>query len=89
MTDVKTDLQTNFSSKSGSASFNATRNGWTLGGGIETMIAPNWSTKVEYLYTDYGSISNSLVLTGPEYSILNSDLHDHVVRAGVNYHFGG
>jgi opacity protein-like surface antigen len=53
------------------------------------MFAANWSTKLEYLYTDYGSVSNSFVSAAPFSTILNSDLHNHVVRAGVNYHFGG
>ena len=36
--------------------------GWTVGGGIESMFAGNWSGKIEYLYVDLGSISNSVVL---------------------------
>jgi outer membrane immunogenic protein len=28
--------------------------GWTLGGGIEAMICPNWSIKAEYLHVDLG-----------------------------------
>ena len=36
--------------------------GWTIGGGIESMFAANWSAKIEYLYMDLGSISNSVVL---------------------------
>jgi outer membrane immunogenic protein len=29
-----------------------TRAGWTLGGGIEAMLTPNWTVKLEYLYVD-------------------------------------
>ena len=35
--------------------------GWTIGGGIETMFASNWSAKIEYLYMDLGSVSNSVL----------------------------
>jgi outer membrane immunogenic protein len=28
--------------------------GWTLGGGIEAMICPDWSIKAEYLHVDLG-----------------------------------
>ena len=43
----------------GSASFSDTRVGWTAGGGLEWMFMPNWSAKVEYLYTDLGTTSLS------------------------------
>ena len=36
--------------------------GWTVGGGIESTFAGNWSGKIEYLYVHLGSISNSVVL---------------------------
>lgn len=29
------------------------RGGWTAGGGVEAMVAPHVSVKVEYLYTDF------------------------------------
>ncbi len=37
-----------------SGSFSDTRVGWTVGGGLEWMFAPNWTAKVEYLYYDLG-----------------------------------
>ena len=88
--NIKTSFQTLSFGVTTPVTLNAMRSGWTAGAGIETMIAPNWSTKLEYLYTDYGNISSGFVPTGPFISTsLSSDLHDHVVRAGVNYHFGG
>jgi outer membrane immunogenic protein len=81
-----------------------TRVGWTVGGGGEWMIAPNWSIKAEYLYVDLGKSSytqNCLNLTicgtgaggvipapGATYG---TDLHNryNVARVGLNYHFGG
>jgi opacity protein-like surface antigen len=40
--------------------FSQTRSGWTLGGGVETALAGNWSAKLEYLYVDLGSTTNPL-----------------------------
>jgi outer membrane immunogenic protein len=62
-----------------------TRTGWTAGGGVEWMFAPNWSAKAEYLYVDLDS--NGATGGGG----WNYGYHFHpeinVVRAGVNYHF--
>src|SRR5262245_40947559 len=32
-----------------------TRSGWTIGGGLEYSFAPNWSAKIEYMFTDFGN----------------------------------
>ncbi len=37
--------------------------GWTLGGGAEWLIAPNWTFKAEYLYYDLGDLSVSGTIT--------------------------
>jgi len=65
--------------------FSNTRTGWTAGGGVEWMFHPNWSAKIEYLYTD---LSGGGATGGWGW---NYGYHRHpqinVVRAGVNYHF--
>jgi outer membrane immunogenic protein len=33
--------------------------GWTLGGGLEAMVAPGWILRAEYRYSDYGTVSNT------------------------------
>jgi len=66
-----------------------TRNGWTAGAGLEWGFAPNWSAKFEYLYMrfDDNKAFNTLGLAdGPRGSV---PLDDNVVRAGINYRFGG
>jgi outer membrane immunogenic protein len=67
------------------------RFGWTIGGGIEAMFAANWSAKIEYLYLDMGSISNSVVMpvaSGiPLGANVTSRVTDNIIRAGINYHF--
>lgn len=65
--------------------------GWTVGGGIEAMFGSNWSAKLEYLYMDLGSISNSVVLPTasgfPLGANVTSRVTDNIFRAGINYHF--
>jgi outer membrane immunogenic protein len=85
----------------GAAAFSATRTGWTVGAGVETMIAGGWSAKLEYLYVDLGSISDTLPIainpafgpaftTGGVASATNtSRVRDNIVRLGLNYRFGG
>jgi len=83
------------------ASISTTRIGWTLGAGVETMIAGGWSAKLEYLYVDLGSVSNTVPIAinpafGPAFinggaaSATNtSRIIDNIVRVGLNYRFGG
>jgi outer membrane immunogenic protein len=72
-----------------SANFNGysnTRTGWTVGGGGEWLFLPNWSAKVEYLYTQLpgGGTQGTFGWTWGTNRITPSY---HTVRAGVNYHF--
>jgi len=65
--------------------FTNTRTGWTAGGGVEWMFAPNWSAKAEYLFADLDS-GGRTTFTGYQWGY-----HYHpqinTVRAGLNYHF--
>jgi high affinity Mn2+ porin len=63
----------------------AERVGWTAGAGIEAPIAPGWTAKLEYLYTQFGDTGVSFPLGGQRF---NSDLSMHEVRWGVNYRPG-
>jgi len=60
-----------------------TQTGWTLGGGIESQIARNWSAKLEYIYVDLGSHRFLATTT----SVTDVKLRDNIVRVGVNYQF--
>ena len=68
---------------SGASTTNA---GWTAGGGLEFALPGNWSVKAEYLHVDLGHF-NCGTSCGPT-ATNNVSMHDNVVRAGVNYHFG-
>jgi outer membrane immunogenic protein len=63
--------------------------GFVIGGGIEAALWGGWTGKVEYLYMDLGSISNTLNIGNaatPASLITNSSVRDHIVRIGANYH---
>jgi outer membrane immunogenic protein len=64
----------------------------TIGGGIETMLAPNWTARVEYLYAKFKDTTPNPVnppVTTPPIPPLFSFHHDlNVVRFAVNYKFG-
>ena len=61
--------------------------GWTLGGGVEYAINNNWTTRLEYRYTDFGKNSFSLAPAfGGSERAKNTF---HTVRLGLTYKFGG
>lgn len=69
--------------------------GYTVGGGIEWMVAPHWSVKAEYLYADLGnhgvftdSLRPPLVAVATS-ATENEKFNANIFRVGVNYHFGG
>src|SRR5258708_5673525 len=61
------------------------RTGWTLGAGAEVALPSNWSARLEYLYTDYGSRSVSFPLGAQRFT---SDLVTQSIRLGFNYRPG-
>jgi outer membrane immunogenic protein len=70
-------------------SSSAFRLGWTLGTGIEVAIANGWTVKAEYLYIDFGTISDLLIGIAPITPIgTRSHVTDNIVRIGFNYGFG-
>ena len=89
---------------SSSGSFSGTRVGWTVGGGLEWMFSPNWTTKLEYLYYDLGSaryatggyasnlvLSNNFNDSGVVSVATSTTTHFNgsIARVGLNYKFNG
>jgi outer membrane immunogenic protein len=76
-------------SVSTAASSTTTRTGWVFGGGAEWAISGPWTAKIEYLFMDLGTVSNSFAGLGP-FTLVNtsSRITDNILRAGVNYRFG-
>jgi outer membrane immunogenic protein len=59
---------------------------WAVGVGVETQIWDRWTGRLEYLYLQSGSISNTLATPGGTLAVTRS-VHDNVIRTGLNYHF--
>lgn len=67
------------------ASASVWRAGWTVGAGVETTFAPNWTAKLEYLHVDLGDAQAFNVVPGVAESV---SFRADIVRAGINYRFG-
>ena len=68
----------------------STKAGWTIGAGIEGAIGGNWTAKLEYLYVDLGTVNNTFAGIAPFAPlVVSTRVTDNIVRAGINYRFGG
>jgi high affinity Mn2+ porin len=61
------------------------RLGWAAGAGVEVPVAPHWTARLEYLFTDYGN-SSTPFFAGAQRIDSNFALQE--LRAGLNYQFG-
>ena len=62
--------------------------GYTIGGGAEVKLGPQWSAKLEYLYVDLGK--NEVWTNNLGFGVFareSLDVAAHIVRVGINYHF--
>jgi outer membrane immunogenic protein len=73
----------------GTLSLDRTLFGWTVGGGVDFGIAPNWSIGAEYRFTRFNNDNNGNALGTLGGTILTLDqrLDTHEVTARLNYHF--
>ena len=60
------------------------RFGWAAGLGIETAIAPSWTVRGEYLWTDFPDATVNFPASGQRVS---SDFSEHQFRLALNYRF--
>ena len=60
----------------------ADRAGWTAGLGVEALLNPNWSIKLEYLYAWFNDTGYTVAIP---VSVQQRDIS--MLRLGVNYHF--
>lgn len=70
-----------------------TRAGGTVGGGLEYMVAPNWTVGAEYLWFDLGKISTTAFLTagtnaGTTFTS-QAKFEGSIARVYLDYKFGG
>jgi outer membrane immunogenic protein len=82
-----TSSNASFCSSVVSESSSSTKSGWTIGGGVETMLSPNWLARVEYRFADFGHVSNRLVQ--PVFDGFHADIavKTNTALAGVAYKF--
>ena len=64
---------------------NGHSNGWTVGGGVEYMFAPNWTAKAEYQYYDFGNSRFLAPAPLVPFGTFHND--EHTLKIGVNYRF--
>ena len=57
-----------------------TRLGWAAGGGVEYALAPDWSVRLEYLYSQFGKAD----ITFPSATQYTSNLDFQSLRVGLN-----
>jgi outer membrane immunogenic protein len=71
-----------------SRTFSSTKAGGVVGLGGAWMFAPGWSGKIEYLYSDYGRISETFPV-GNGFVNFNSsaNIRTNTVRTGIDYKF--
>ena len=84
----------------GSVGFSTTKVGWTAGAGVETKLTGGWSAKLEYLFVNLGSVTDTMGIAinpafGPGFNTGGSATAtrtvramDNIVRVGLNYTFG-
>jgi outer membrane immunogenic protein len=71
-----------------------TRSGWTFGGGVETLLFANWSAKLEYLYVDLGTTTDTFAVIDTSNGAVaasqtvSKPMRDHILRVGLNYRLG-
>jgi len=70
-----------------------TQTGWTIGGGLETVLWDNWLLRAEYRYADFGSSPFSTVRTAlggvgsTEGTHAKVAMQTHTVTFGIAYEF--
>jgi len=66
----------------------STRTGWVVGGGVEHMLARNWTVRLEGLYVDLGSKTATMVGLNPGNGSTTSFSNKATIaRAAINFKF--
>jgi len=90
---VRNDFNFNgLNSSTGSATYAAntfksahkTKTGWTIGGGVETMVNTKWTLGLEGIYVDLGSSTSGTTPSGKTTTFNNTAI---IARAKLNYKF--
>ena len=83
------DLRNNYINTLNGAfdSFSHTRVGYTVGGGLEYAFTNNFSVRVEYRFTDFGHVTDTLINAQAGAANVTHRETDNRVQAGVSYKF--
>ena len=73
-------------SEAGFGTANGYRFGWTAGGGIEGILAPNWTWKAEYLFVDF--VHKQIPYNQNSSGLQQNGFQTNIIRLGLNYKFG-
>jgi outer membrane immunogenic protein len=70
-------------------SISSVRTGWTIGGGVETVVWQNWLARIEYRYSDYGTIDHTFfsVPSTADEVVSSVKLRTNTVLGGIAYKF--
>ena len=65
-----------------------TRTGWTVGGGVETLLWNNWLLRAEYRYADYGNIGHTFFADATiDQVAIRQSLKTNTALIGLAYKF--
>jgi high affinity Mn2+ porin len=62
------------------------RIGWAAGAGVDVPVTPNWTARLEYLFSGFGSHGVAFPAGAQRF---DTDLALHALRLGLNYKLGG
>jgi outer membrane immunogenic protein len=83
---VNSDYSLSYLGATDSGSSTDTKGGFVVGAGVETHLAGNWTAKLEYLYMDLGTVTNTYATPNLGGSVtVDSEIRDNIVRVGLNY----
>jgi outer membrane immunogenic protein len=88
--DIRTTYTTFGGSTPGSESFDQTRAGLTVGAGLEYALSANLSARVEYRFSDFGTLTNPITSGGAFWNhyMDSHSVQENAVLFGISYKFG-
>ena len=83
------DFSETFQNQLSSVKKSNTQKGWTFGAGIEHPLNTDWTVRVEYLYSEFETLSASSQLSDYPDQIIDNKVKVKMsdFRIGINYHF--
>jgi outer membrane immunogenic protein len=67
----------------------AWQSGWTVGGGVDYLLAPNWIAGVDFSYYNFSFDRSAVASSGGTAFWSNSNADVYAVTGRISYKFGG